>query len=107
MLQRLVFGRTWLAVTAQEVGAPNVYASRVYGVNQGAGVDLSPGAHIATGQELDVAIAGEGFLTVIDESGREAYSRDGRLQVDSLGRLLDSRGQQVMGVGGTYIHSPI
>lgn len=93
-------------VTAREVVGDNLYASRVYGVNEGAGVDFAQGAHVSTGRDLDVAIAGEGFFAVLDAEGQEAYSRDGRFEIDNIGRLLDSRGQQVMGRGGPVALPP-
>ncbi len=83
-----------------------MYATRVYGVNEGAGVDFAQGAQIATERSLDVAIAGSGFLSVLDAQGEEAYSRDGRLQIDSLGRMLDAKGQQLMGRGGPVAVPP-
>ena len=93
-------------ITSTEVESGDTYASRVYAVNQGAGVDLSAGSQTETGRDLDVAIDGEGFLTVLDSEGKEAYSRDGRLSVDSLGRLLNAQGAQLMGRGGPVALPP-
>jgi flagellar basal-body rod protein FlgG len=45
------------------------------------------GALQATGQPLDVAIQGDGFLQVKLPDGRTALTRDGALQVDARGRL--------------------
>ncbi len=76
------------------------FRSRVYGVNEGADIDLSPGVQKETGRDLDIAINGDGLLAVMQENGQEAYTPEGGLQVDSLGRLMTSRGHQVMGLGG-------
>lgn len=53
---------------------------------------FSDGAQIVTGRMLDVAIAGEGFLRVELPAGGYAYTRNGRLQVSSHGRLTDENG---------------
>lgn len=45
-----------------------------------------------TGNELDVAIEGEGFFKVQKVDGTEAYTRDGQLKLDSQGRLVTSDG---------------
>ena len=45
------------------------------------------GQPIATGQPLDVAIVGDGFLQVQLPDGSAAYTRDGALKVDGNGRL--------------------
>ncbi len=41
-----------------------------------------------TGNELDVALEGEGFLQVTLPGGDRAYTRDGALKRDSTGRLV-------------------
>ena len=93
-------------IAAQELEGANTYATRVYGTNQGAGVDLAPGAMMATDRNLDLAVSGKGFLAVLDAEGQEAYSRDGRLQIDATGRLLNNKGQQLMGRGGPVALPP-
>ena len=82
------------------------YRTRVYAVNDEAGVDLSPGVLKETARNLDLAVVGSGYLTVQLPDGREGYTRDGALSVDSAGRLLNSRGMQVMGVGGPIALPP-
>ena len=42
--------------------------------------------------ELDIEIEGQGFLQVMKEDGSLAYTRDGCLQVDSLGQLCTNDG---------------
>ena len=51
------------------------------------GIDLRPGASVHTGEALDVAIEGPGFLAVRAGDG-VAYTRSGHLSVDPDGRLL-------------------
>jgi len=45
-----------------------------------------------TGNALDVAIQGRGFLQVLMPDGSLAYSRDGTMQMDSQGQLVTSMG---------------
>ncbi|WP_169788050.1 flagellar basal-body rod protein FlgG [Caldimonas brevitalea] len=45
-----------------------------------------------TGQSLDVAIVGNGFLQVRRPDGETAYTRAGQLQVDAEGRLVNAQG---------------
>jgi flagellar basal-body rod protein FlgG len=45
-----------------------------------------------TGNALDVAINGQGFLQVQMPDGTTAYSRDGSLHVDSQGQVVTSNG---------------
>ncbi|MDD2700503.1 MAG: flagellar basal-body rod protein FlgG [Sideroxydans sp.] len=45
-----------------------------------------------TGNQLDVAIQGEGFLQVLLPDGTTGYTRDGSLQSDSQGQLVTANG---------------
>lgn len=45
-----------------------------------------------TGQTLDVAIVGQGFLQVAGPNGRTAYTRAGQLQVNTNGQLTNAQG---------------
>jgi flagellar basal-body rod protein FlgG len=45
-----------------------------------------------TGQSLDVAITGNGFIQVRRPDGEPAYTRAGQLQVDSNGVLVNAQG---------------
>jgi flagellar basal-body rod protein FlgF len=76
------------------------FASRVYATNSTVGWDHSTGAVQQTGNPLDVAIHGEGFLAVQDASGKEAYTRAGDLHVDTTGQLLTATGLPVLGDNG-------
>lgn len=50
-----------------------------------------------TGENLDVAIQGDGFFQVQMPDGTLAYTRDGALQTDSTGRIVTSDGYPVLG----------
>lgn len=80
--------------------------SRVHSTQQGLGVDLDKGTINATGRDLDVAINGDGWMTVIGEDGVEALSRRGDLRVNGFGQLTDGQGLQIMGNGGPIALRP-
>ena len=58
-------------------------------------VHLAQGALAATGNDLDVAIDGRGYLEVTLPSGRAAYTRDGSLQRSADGLIVTSDGHAV------------
>ncbi|MCM1226933.1 MAG: flagellar hook-basal body complex protein [Clostridium sp.] len=53
-----------------------------------------------TGYTLDVAIAGEGYLQVMDADGNIFYTKAGMLDIDAEGNLVDINGYFVLGVSG-------
>jgi flagellar basal-body rod protein FlgF len=59
-----------------------------------------------TGNELDVAIAGEGFIAVQTPDGGEAYTRAGDFQLSAFGELLTGGGLPVLGNGGPIAIPP-
>jgi flagellar basal-body rod protein FlgF/flagellar basal-body rod protein FlgG len=70
-----------------------------YGVLSGTQLDTSQGALTPTGNALDVAIEGSGYLSVQTASGT-AYTRGGNLRVSSRGQLTTAAGDPVMGDNG-------
>lgn len=60
--------------------------------------DMSGGLIVQTGNPLDVALSGEGFLTVQTAAG-ERYTRAGSLQIDNTGTLVDLDGNPVLADG--------
>lgn len=74
------------------------YDSRHLAVVKENGVDMRPGALMATGRALDVAIQGDGLLAV-EVDGEEAYTRHGSLQV-TADMQLTVNGRPVMGENG-------
>lgn len=81
-------------------------ASRVYPSNEREGVDLETGVITATGRELDVAVNGDGYLTVQAPDGSEAYTRSGDFRVSAQGLLTTGAGHPVMGNGGPVALPP-
>jgi flagellar basal-body rod protein FlgF len=61
--------------------------------------DMQSGAIQPTGNPLDVALDGQGFMSVQTPAG-ERYTRDGELQIDSSGTLVDLNGNAVLGDSG-------
>ncbi len=82
------------------------YRTRVYGVNDDMGVDMSHGTQIETGRALDIAINGDGLISVLLPNGEEGYTRNGAMQVDAAGRLLNAQGFPVLGQGGPIALPP-
>ncbi len=65
-------------------------------------VVLSQGPLRKTGAPLDLALKGRGFFAVRAKSG-ELYTRNGHFFIDSLGRLVDSKGNPVLDISGNEI----
>lgn len=64
-------------------------------------IDHSQSVMSTTGYTLDVAIAGEGYLQVMDGDGNIFYTKAGMLDIDAEGNLVDVNGNFVLGVSGT------
>lgn len=72
--------------------------------SQIASIDLlmTQSSFTSTGNPLDVAIAGEGFLQVMDPDGNIYYTKAGMLDIDPVtGALIDSNGNFVLGTSAT------
>jgi flagellar basal-body rod protein FlgF len=67
--------------------------------------DFSPGALRATGNDLDLAIQGDGFFAVQTPEGAR-YTRVGRFQLDGNGTLVNSQGYAVLSGGGPVTIDP-
>ena len=70
-----------------------------YGVLSGTRLDSAQGALERTGNDMDLAIEGPGFLTVQTSSGL-AYTRGGNLHVSPQGQLVTAAGDPVLGDKG-------
>jgi len=69
------------------------------GLNIGTGVRtvateklFTQGGIVQTGNSLDVAVQGRGFLQILQPDGTTGYTRDGSLQIDEAGQLVNSVG---------------
>ncbi|MGB0721570.1 MAG: flagellar basal-body rod protein FlgF [Gammaproteobacteria bacterium] len=80
--------------------------SRIYNVVEGISSKRDSGSINATGNPLDVAIVGEGWLAVQGPDGSEAYTRAGNLRVGSGGLLTTGAGHPVLGDNGPIAIPP-
>src|SRR5580658_8296293 len=87
------------AFQTRSVSGPG-FASRAYATAGTVGWNAADGEQQATGNALDVAVQGPGYLAVQDLSGNEAYTRAGDLHVDQNGQLVTAGGSPVMGDSG-------
>ena len=76
------------------------YPSRVYAMAERPGSDFSAGPIQTTGNDLDIAITGEGWFAVEGENGKEAYTRSGDLRITPEGRLETGSGKAIYGDDG-------
>ncbi|WP_415899185.1 flagellar basal-body rod protein FlgF [Neptuniibacter sp. QD48_11] len=82
------------------------HASRVYAQTERPATDMTSGTLIETGRKLDIAVAGDGWFSVIRPDGTEGYTRAGSLQINAANQLVTGSGLPVMGNGGIPIVLP-
>ena len=69
-------------------------------VSSGSGViKRSSGQFVRTGNPLDVAVKGDGWLSIQTASG-QAYTRDGRMRMSTAGDLVSMTGAPILDAGG-------
>jgi len=78
----------------------NGYPTRVYAMDERPEINFQKGAIHSTGNDLDLAVKGNGFFAVQAADGSEAYTRRGDLKVDANGMLTNGQGLPVIGNGG-------
>jgi len=76
------------------------HPTRVYSMTEKPGIDFNQGAMSTTGRDLDIAVAGKGFISVQAPDGNEAYTRAGDLKTNSAGVLQTGAGHIVLGESG-------
>ena len=97
--QENVFGTVLAeATTGRNLSVLN-RATNTYSQISSTQLDQTQGAITVTGNDLDAAIRGQGFFKVQTALG-VAYTRNGRFQVSSDGRLLTESGDAVLGQAG-------
>ncbi|MFW5443069.1 MAG: flagellar basal-body rod protein FlgF [Methylococcaceae bacterium] len=82
------------------------FPTRVYAMTERPGTDLAMGSIQTTGNDLDIAIKGDGWIAVEGKDGKEAYTRAGDLRVTPEGRLETGRGIAVFGDDGPITLPP-
>ena len=75
--------------------------TRVFSMTEKPAHDLTPGPLLKTGEDLDVAINGQGFFTVLDKQGKEKLSRYGSFMLSRENKLVDKHGRPAVGLSGT------
>ena len=82
------------------------HPSRAYAMTERPATNVEQGNFIETGRELDIAVAGDGWLAVQAPDGTESYTREGELQIDVNGILRTGTGLPVLGEGGPIAIPP-
>ena len=82
------------------------HPSRVYALSERPGIDFSPGTIYNTGNPLDFAINGDGWIAVQAADGSEAYTRRGDMHINNIGFLENGNGNLVYGNGGPIAVPP-
>jgi len=82
------------------------FATRVYTQTEVPGTDFTQGPLKQTGNDLDIAINGDGWIAVQTEDGSEAYTRAGELRLTPFGELTTGSGLPVLGNNGPIALPP-
>ena len=82
------------------------YETRVNTLVVPGGWNRSAGPLVTTGDEMDVAVNGSGWLAVQAPDGSEAYTRAGDLRVTALGVLTNGAGHPLLGEAGGPVAIP-
>jgi flagellar basal-body rod protein FlgF len=69
----------------------------------GVGRNFTPGSYDKTGNPLDIALTGRGFMAVSGNNGETLYTKNGHMQVGSDGRLVTPSGNAIEDVNGNDI----
>lgn len=77
-----------------------------YVEDRGTYLNTTQGALVSTGNPLDLALSGNGWLSYQSGAGATAYGRDGRLTLNSDGLLTTLSGAPVLNPGGAPISLP-
>jgi flagellar basal-body rod protein FlgF len=91
------FYRTYSATLGDASLGPLNLAVNNYGVLGGVSTNLQAGALQMTGNPLDLALQGPGFLVAKTPAG-DRYTRNGSLRVNAMGILTTQSGDPVMGL---------
>ena len=90
------------AVPVQGASLP----TRAFVLDATTGADYSQGVVQQTGNPLDIAVKGSGWIAMQAADGSEVYTRNGGLQVSDAGVLTGERGLAVAGDAGTITLPP-
>lgn len=76
------------------------HPTRVFAMTEIPSQNFAEGAIKTTERDLDIAVAGKGWIAVQDANGEEAYTRKGHLKIAENGTLETANGMLVMGDAG-------
>jgi flagellar basal-body rod protein FlgF len=91
--------RSLMAGGGRAASNPLNAAMNDFGVLSGSRLDYTSGSLTATGNPLDIAVAGPGFLTLQSAAG-PVYTRNGSLHLTPTGQLVTAQGDAVLGLQG-------
>jgi flagellar basal-body rod protein FlgF len=75
-------------------------------VDKGSYLETKQGPMSQSGNPLDVALQGQGWMSYLTEGGEQTYGRDGRMTIDAQGNLVTMNGHNVLDAGGGPIAIP-
>ncbi|WP_199464684.1 flagellar basal-body rod protein FlgF [Vibrio sp. bablab_jr001] len=81
--------------------------SRVFSMTERPGHNFQQGSVITTGRDLNITVQGDGWIAVMDKTGKEGLTRNGNLNIDANGLLLNGNGHPVLGETGAPITLPV
>lgn len=81
--------------TLDPVGSQVGVGTQLAGITK----QFSMGSLQRTDRDLDIAIAGGGFIPVTGPGGVEVYTRDGALKITGDGTIVNSDGYAIVGLG--------
>ncbi|MHB1676847.1 MAG: flagellar basal-body rod protein FlgF [Sulfuriferula sp.] len=93
---------TFRAVPILGSGLP----TRAFVADSTVGSDFTPGPMEQTGNSLDVAVQGSGWLAIDMGNGTQGYTRNGSLKINENGLLQTQNGENVLGVDDGPITIP-
>lgn len=79
---------------------------KVFAAAVATGIDMRPGAAVATDNPLDILPEGDLYLGVESPSGQTSYTRNGKLQISADGQL-QVMGNAVLNAAGAPINVPL
>lgn len=81
--------------------------TRVFSMTERPGNKFTQGSVITTARDLDVTIKGDGWLSVLDKTGKEGLTRNGNLKIDQNGLLMNGSGHLILGDNDAPISLPV
>ena len=100
------FRSDFVQARSQGVYYGDGHPSRAFAQTENPAIDMTNGALVQTGRDLDFAIRGNGLIAVQADDGSEAYTRAGALHIGASGEVMTANGRLVMGDGGPLVLPP-